>query len=258
VWLDFLATFQEPQTWVFAAIGFLAQMCDGMLGMGFGLVSSSVLAGLGLPREVVSASVNGAKLFTGTASASAHIFFKNINWRALAILALAGVTGGLVGAWLLTRGADRFVGPFVSLYLIGVGIYIIWRTSVIERLHLAGIRTGGVGFAGGFLEAISGMWGPVVTSNLVANGLRARFAVGTSNCAETIVAVAVFTILVHHIGFGQLSGAMIGLLFGALIASPMAARLTVNIRKERLTMAIGLLVIFSSAYRLARDLGWLG
>ena len=80
---------------MFIAIGFVAQICDGALGMGFGVISSTVLTIIGLPREIVSATVNGAKILTGTASSISHLAYKNVQWRALAYLAGGGVLGGL-------------------------------------------------------------------------------------------------------------------------------------------------------------------
>jgi uncharacterized membrane protein YfcA len=68
----------------------------------------------------------------------------------------------------------------------------------------------------------------------------------------------VFTVLVHHIGFDQLSRSAVGLVIGALIASPLAARLTANISKRRLTIGVGIMIIISSSLRLLRDSGLLG
>jgi uncharacterized membrane protein YfcA len=256
--MSWLSSWVDLYTLLFVAIGFVAQLCDGALGMGFGAISSTVLTIIGLPREIVSATVNGAKILTGTASSVSHLVYKNVQWRTLALLALGGVLGGLIGAWLLTQGSVRYVGPIVSGYLIVVGAYIIWKASNVEKLRITTTRIAGVGLAAGFLEAIAGVWGPLATSNLVASGLPARLAVGVGNVAETMVAVVVFTVLVNHVGFDQLSRTAIGLVIGALVASPLAARLTANLPKRRLTIGVGVMVIVSSAVRLLRDTGWLG
>ncbi|MBM3521039.1 MAG: sulfite exporter TauE/SafE family protein, partial [Alphaproteobacteria bacterium] len=50
--------------WIFAIVGFCAQIVDGALGMGFGVISSSVLLAQGIPPALASASVNAAKLPT--------------------------------------------------------------------------------------------------------------------------------------------------------------------------------------------------
>ncbi|MFT3907691.1 MAG: sulfite exporter TauE/SafE family protein [Steroidobacteraceae bacterium] len=255
--MDYLYSLLDTSTLMFVAIGLIAQLCDGVLGMGFGVISSTVLTLIGLPREVVSASVNGAKIITGTASGISHMAFRNLEWRTFLILALSGALGGVIGAWLITQGQARLVGPIVSGYLIFVGGYIIWKASHIETMQIDMKHTAGVGIAGGFLESVSGVWGPLVTSNLVAFGLPPRLAVGTGNVAETVVAVVVFTVLVHHLGLTQLSRYAIGLVAGALLASPFAALWTAKLPKRRLMIGVGIMVILTSVLRLIRDLGLL-
>lgn len=254
MWQSLLAIFSSPETWAFAAVGFIAQLFDGALGMGFGTISAAVLAAVGVPRELASASVNGAKLFTGTASGLSHVLMRNVDGRMLAVLAVAGVIGGFVGATLLTRSFSRWIGVAISGYLLLAGAFIVWRAMhAIPNRASAGAQ-GGVGFAGGLLEATSGVWGPLVTSNLVALGASPRHVVGTSIVAETFVAATVFGLLVSHVGFARLSGIALGLLFGALIAAPFAALLARRVALRPFTIAVGLLVIATSLLRLAHDL----
>jgi hypothetical protein len=249
-----LSTLQQPQTWLFIVIGFLAQLCDGMLGMGFGAIGSTALAALGLPQSVASASVNGAKLFTGVASGTSHLLLRNVDGRMLLVLGAGGALGGISGATLLAHTTSRWVPLLVSSYLLLVGAYIVWRAF---RSPAPGIRhrhVGGVGVAGGFLEALSGVWGPLVTSNLVAFGANPRHAIGTGSVAETFVAGIVFAVLVQHLGLQQLSIAVVGLLAGALVAAPLAARLARETPRRPLMIGVGVLVIVLSLVRLAREL----
>jgi hypothetical protein len=254
-----VASFIDWNTLMFVVIGFGAQLCDGALGMGFGVISSTVLTLIGLPRLIVSATVNTAKILTGTASAVSHLAYRNVEWRSLLMLSIGGIVGALAGSYLLLNiSGSRYISPFISVYLIGVGVYIIWRVSHVERLRITLPRIGGIGVAAGLLEAVAGVWGPLATSNLVASGLAPRLAVGVGNVAETVVAVVVSTTLVHAIGFDKLSRAAVGLVIGALIASPLAARLTAHLPKRRLAIGVGVLVIVSSALRLVKELGLIG
>jgi uncharacterized membrane protein YfcA len=66
---------------LFLLVGALAQAVDGALGMAYGVISSSVLLALGVPPAMASASVHGAEVFTTAASASSHIWHKNVEWR---------------------------------------------------------------------------------------------------------------------------------------------------------------------------------
>ena len=254
MWQSLLAILSSPETWAFAAVGFVAQIFDGALGMGFGTISAAVLAAVGVPRELASASVNGAKLFTGTASGLSHALLRNVDGRMLVVLVVAGVIGGFAGATLLTRSFSRWIGVAISFYLLLAGAFIVWRAMhAIPNRASAGAQ-GGIGFAGGLLEATSGVWGPLVTSNLVALGASPRHVVGTSIVAETFVAATVFGLLVSHVGFPRLSGIALGLLCGALVAAPFAALLARRVALRPFTIAVGLLVIATSLLRLAHDL----
>ena len=80
---------------IFVAIGLIAQLVDGALGMAYGLISTSFLLAIGTPPAVASAIVT-----TGLAGGS-HAWHRNIDWRLFRRLALAGVMGGVLGAYVL-------------------------------------------------------------------------------------------------------------------------------------------------------------
>ena len=66
---------------IFAAIGFFAQIVDGALGMAYGVVSSTMLLSFGVSPAAASASVHAAEMFTTAASATSHVSHRNVNWR---------------------------------------------------------------------------------------------------------------------------------------------------------------------------------
>lgn len=237
---------------LFAAIGFVAQLFDGAIGMGFGLISYTVLTGMGYPKAVVSASVNGAKMFTGAVAGYAHYRQRNIDWSMLRLLAAGGIAGAGIGVLLLVRLPHEWLTPAINAYLVVVGFVILWRSGHIMPHVSTPRRTVAVGVAGGVLESLSGVWGPLVTSNMVAMGAAPRYVIGSVTVAEAMVSVAVFVMLVGHVGLENLSKAVLGLLLGAILAAPLAARLTRQIPKRLLMIAVGLLVIATSGYRLIR------
>ncbi len=155
---------------LFVSKGFVAQLLDGSIGMGFGLISYTVLINMGYPPAVVSASVNGAKLFTGTVSGFAHFRLKNIDWRMLRLVAGGGVVGALAGSLLPIKLPHDWLVPLINCYLIGVGIVILWRAGQSNITKASSLKTGLVGLAGGVLESLAGVWRPMVTSNLIAAG----------------------------------------------------------------------------------------
>ncbi|MDO1557892.1 sulfite exporter TauE/SafE family protein [Brevundimonas sp. 2R-24] len=251
-----------PDFWLFLAVGFLAQLVDGALGMAYGVVSASCLVSLGVPPANVSASVHASKVFTGAASALSHRMHGNVSKRLLIPLILGGVVGGVVGAYVLTGLPAAVVRPFVVAWLGLMGLFILYRAWRSSPPRTANWRAPApLGFAGGFLDAIGGGgWGPTVTSSLLAFGVPPRQAVGTSNTAEFFVAVAVSTAFITALltghwrdaaGLADHVWAVGGLIVGGVAAAPLAGWITRILPARHLTWAVGLLVLCLCAYQ-----GW--
>src|SRR5580765_3149867 len=85
------------------AIGFFAQTVDGVLGMAFGVISTSAMLAIGLPPAQASALVHTAEIFTTGASAASHVYHRNVDWRFVWRLGVAGVLGAILGAWILSN-----------------------------------------------------------------------------------------------------------------------------------------------------------
>src|SRR5688500_15655285 len=140
---------------LFLLVGFLAQAVDGALGMAYGVISSSVLLAFGVPPAMASASVHGAEVFTTAASAGSHVWHRNVDWRLLLPLAIAGVIGGCLGAYVLSGIEGQAIKPFIVTYLAVIGGYIIWRAGhEIRPRRLPSWLMAPTGAVGGFLDAI--------------------------------------------------------------------------------------------------------
>ena len=111
----------------FIAVGFIAQLIDGALGMAFGVISTTLLVSLGVPPAAASAGVHAAETFTTAASGASHILHRNVNWRLFLRLAIPGVIGGVLGAYVLTQVSAEAARPFVLAYLASIGVYLVWR-----------------------------------------------------------------------------------------------------------------------------------
>jgi uncharacterized protein len=106
--------------WTFAIVGFLAQIIDGTLGLGFGIISASVLLGQGVAPALVSASVNAAKIPTTATAAFSHFINKNLDWSIVIALAVFGSLGGIVGMLLLTSLKGHALNTLVTVYMFGL------------------------------------------------------------------------------------------------------------------------------------------
>ena len=245
---------------LFLMVGFLAQAVDGALGMAYGVISSSVLLAVGVPPATASASVHGAEVFTTAASAGSHIWHRNIEWRLLAPLAIAGVIGGCLGAYVLTGIEGDVIKPFVIAYLALMGIYILWRASHDIRIRrISSWITGPLGLVGGFLDAVGGGgWGPTVSSTLVGAGQEPRRAIGTVNTAEFFLAVAISAAFVWALLSGHWrdadalqnhAAAVGGLVVGGLAAAPFAGLIAKRVPRRTLTYAVGVLLLALAGFQ---------
>ena len=248
-------TLQGGAFWTALAIGMAAQAVDGALGMGYGVTASTFLLGSGASPAVASASTHIAKLFTTGVSGIAHAKYGNVDRKLFVRLLVPGMAGGMLGVMLVTQIDGRLLKPFVSAYLLIIGLYILakaWRRArqrAGEPRHAAKL-----GLFGGFVDAVGGGgWGPVVTSSLVGGGSDPRMTIGSVNFAEffmTLATAASFTFLAVEGTWPVVAG----LVVGGLIAAPFAARICGAINARTLFVAVGLLITALSAWNVYRAL----
>ena len=112
MWADFV---------LYVAVGFAAQLVDGAIGMAYGLSGTTVMLSFGVPPATASASVHAAEVFTTGISGFSHWRFGNVDWSFVRRLALPGMAGGALGAYLPTTIPGETVMPFMNGYLLAMG-----------------------------------------------------------------------------------------------------------------------------------------
>ncbi|MEN5116726.1 sulfite exporter TauE/SafE family protein [Luteimonas sp. TWI662] len=238
----------------FVLVGLAAQLIDGALGMAFGLVSSSVLLSMGVPPAAVSASVHTAEVFTTGASGVSHLAMRNVDRRLFFRLAIPGMAGGVLGAYVLTQLPGDVVRPFIYAYLLVLSVLILLRAAgrMLPRREVQRVPL--LGFVAGLLDATGGGgWGPVATSTLLARGGTARTTIGTVNAAEFLVTLSISITFFLTIGLQHLD-VVLGLLVGGMIAAPLAALFVRHVRERWVLLAVGVLVMAISLYQIGRSL----
>lgn len=246
---------------LFVAVGFCAQLIDGALGMGYGIISATILLASGVVPSQVSASVHAAKLPTTFTSGLSHIMHRNVIWPLFAMLAIGGSIGGVIGTYLLTSLHSEVVRPYVVGYLGIMGLVILWRAVKGNPKHRVSKRFAcPLGGVGGFLDAIGGGgWGPVVTSSLIGRGGEPRYVIGSTNAAEFVVTVVVTTAFLtalltgHWVegeGLEKQAVAVGGLILGGLPAAAMAGYMLKRLPARPLTAAVGFLVSGIAIYQM--------
>ena len=167
-------------------------------------------------------------------------------------LAIPGVLGGILGAYLLVQLPGDVIKPYVSAYLVLMGLRIIWKAfrkthvedeeDALNRVPLAPL-----GLVGGVFDAIGGGgWGPVVTTTLMANGSTPRKVIGSVNLTEFFVTFAEAVTFLLALGYLEFWKVIVGLMIGGGIAAPFGAYLTKRLPTRAMMMLVGCLIVFLS------------
>ncbi len=233
---------------IYVALGFVAQMIDGAIGMAYGITATSVLLSLGVPPATASACVHAAETFTTGASGLAHWRIGNVDRSLIWRLAVPGMIGGAIGAYVLTMLPGEALRPYISGYLLLLGIFIIWKAvhRTPSFADEAPKNVAPLGFIGGMVDAIGGGgWGPIVTSTLVGQGQTPRYAIGSVNLAEFFVTLTISATFILTVGL-DLWPIITGLIIGGIIAAPVAALAAKHIPAKWLMLMVGTAIIVLS------------
>lgn len=249
---NFIDTSFTGNFWILFTVGFLAQLIDGAMGMGYGALSTTFLmtSSAGLPIAGISSSVHMAEMFSvGTAGIS-HYKYKHVNkklWKALVIPGILGSISGAIFIGLMGQKLGIYLRPIIAFYTLFLG-YNILRKAFIRKpkTHIHKItKVFPVALIGGFLDAFGGGWGPLVTSTLISGGRSPIYAIGSSTFTKfftSIASTATFIFVFHQLHLEVI----LGLILGGILAAPFAAKLSGKLPKKAMLICVGILVMLCS------------
>lgn len=235
--------------------GFMAQMVDGSLGMGYGTISTTFLLANGVNPAVVSSRVHSARVFSSGVSGYSHHRFGNINKKLFKALVIPGIVGAVAGAYMAYVGQkySSYVRIPLSFYTCYLGYFIIKKALRKKAVQDKVKRAGWLAGTGGFMDAFAGGgWGALVTSTLISKRKTVRYVIGSVCLAEFFVVFAsavTFFILLKHIPLFD----VLGLILGGIIAAPIAARLVGKLPLKTMYFLVGGLVILTSLLTLYKS-----
>jgi uncharacterized protein len=242
--------------WMLLA-GFFAEIVAGSMGMGYGVICTTILLILNVPPTVISASIHSAESFTSAAGTISHWQLGNVNKKLVKALAIPAVIGAVIGALALTYVGERYAKatkPFIAVYSMYLGIRILQNAfkKKDDSKKKKATNINALGLIGGFIDSFGGGgWGPLVTGTFIKNGHTPRYVIGSSTFAKCILTIAsaitfIFTIGIHHWNI------VAGLLIGGIITAPFSATLTAKLPTKKMFVAVGVVVIFCSLITIYR------
>jgi len=244
---------------LFALAGSVAQLVDGSIGMGFGLISSTLLLTLGASAAVASAAVHAAEIGTTLASGASHWHRENVDSAILIRLAIPGGIGAFTGATFLSN-IDLSNGKiFISTILLLLGFLLLYRYLFYTAPQVSVTQISNpnylifLGLSGGFIDASGGGgWGPIVTPTLLATTqAEPRKVIGTVSAAEFLVAVcasAGFLLNLNQLDIDW--SVVVGLALGGIIVAPIAAKLVSWLPRRQLGIYVAITIILINGIRL--------
>ena len=242
--------------WMMLA-GFCAELVAGSMGMGYGVICTTILLILNVPPPVISASIHSAESFTSAAGSLSHWQLGNINKKLVKALAIPAVIGAVIGAISLTYVGENYAKltkPVIATYTMYLGFRIL--RNAYKNKNGNGVKKKTnipiLGLIGGFIDSFGGGgWGPLVTGTFIKNGHTPRYVIGSSTMAKFILTVAsaitfIFTVGIHHWNI------VAGLLIGGIITAPFSAMLTARLPMRKMFIAVGIVVIIMSLITIYR------
>lgn len=244
-----IVTHLDKSFYIMIAAGFLAQMVDGSLGMGYGVTSAIVLLSAGISPAAISGSIHTAEMFASGASGYSHYKFGNVNKKLFKALVIPGVVGAVAGALILVYFGNaefKWLRPAMACYtlFLGVKFFINAFAAPKPKKKFRYYRTL-AGF-GGFLDSFGGGgWGPIVTSTLVNQGRSIKYVIGSVSLTEFFVTMASAFTFFTLLGMSHWK-TILGLIIGGLLAAPIAAQFVGKLPKKTSYILLGIIVIIWS------------
>jgi len=244
--------------WMLLA-GFLAEIVAGSMGMGYGVICTTILLLLNVSPPIISASIHSAESFTTAAGSISHYKLGNVNKKLTWALAIPAVIGAVIGAVSLSYVGERYAQmtkPVIALYSMYLGIRILQNAFKKKQTGLKRKKTNitTLGLAGGFIDSFGGGgWGPLVTGTFIKNGRTPKYVIGSTTLAKFVLTFAsavtfVFTVGIHHWNI------VAGLLIGGIITAPFSAMLTSRLPVKKMFVIVGILVICMSLITILKAL----
>ncbi|HLR55876.1 MAG TPA: sulfite exporter TauE/SafE family protein [Actinomycetales bacterium] len=179
----------RPAVYKLLAVGLAAGILSGLLGVGGGVIIVPLLAlWLAFPQKMSQATSLVAIFFASISGAVSYGLGGDILIVPALLIAVAGISGTFIGAWLLHRMAEHQVQMLFVIILVIAAVRMAWGSQspdvggaeVFGIWHYVGFALAGL--AMGTLSSLVGVGGGIVLvpTLVFLMGISSHVAQGTS------------------------------------------------------------------------------
>ena len=253
---------------IYAALGLVAGVLAGLLGVGGGIVIVPMLSIAfdlqGLPSQYIQHMALGTSLgtimFTSISSFRAHHKHGAVNWSVVRRITLGIIVGTLAGSWVAAQLSTRFLKGFFAVFLFYVATQMILNIKPKGGRQLPGrVGMSGVGGVIGVVSSLVGIGGGTLSVPfMVWCNMTMHNAVGTSAAIGFPIAVAgAAGYLINglkvaselppmSLGFLYLP-ALIGIAVTSILTAPLGARIAHKLPVAQLKRVFAILLYVMGA-----------
>jgi len=240
-------------------LSMICQFIDSSMGMGYGVLMTSLLLAIGFEPSAVVPAVLLSDFVSGITAGFFHHSERNVDFsprsidtKVVVLLSSFAVVGAVVSALFLQGLPSRLVSVWISVMVIYMAFVILttrnqprsfrwWRLIVFT-----GIASVNKGISGGG-------YGPLVMGGQMLSGVDTKKAVGITSMSEGIVcfaALAVYVLFTRSVDWMFAPW----LLAGSVLAIPFAVKLVKTMKEEKLRHWVAVVLLVLSIFTFGKAL----
>ncbi len=245
--------------WKLVAVGLVAGILGGGLGVGGGIILVPLLVWVGLDRHRAHATSLAGIILIGVVGAMSFGYSGELRLDVGLSIGLGGVVGSVVGANAMNRMSARSLTIVFGVVLLVAGLRMVSGANPLPGagdLSTAAIIaiSIGIGLVAGFFAGVAGVGGGVVNvpAAVFFIGLAQHEAQGTSLVAIVLTAIAGTWANLRNGRVVPKDGLLAGA--GGAVGSLLGSQIALGANEDTLASAFGVLILLVSLRTLYRAL----
>lgn len=229
-------------------VSMACQFIDSSLGMGYGIMLTTILIAMGFEPLMVVPAVLLSDFVAGIMAGFFHHKVRNVDFRArsqdtkiLVLLSFFAVFGAVLSALFFLKLPSTLVRFWINVVVIYMALIILLSRKQYRPFHwgrmflLTGIASINKGMSGGG-------YGPLVMGGQILSGIETKKAVGITSMSEGFVC---FAALVMYILYATSVDWMLApwLLAGSVLAVPIAVKTVKFMKEEKLRDCVAIVLL---------------